>query len=59
MVLEGASPRQVDGALKTRAWRWDFAVFDMAGVDVGVNVHRANAHVVRLILFLPGRRRFT
>jgi 3-hydroxyacyl-CoA dehydrogenase len=44
MVLEGATPRQVDGALE----RWGMAmgilaVFDMAGVDVGVNVHKANA----------------
>jgi 3-hydroxyacyl-CoA dehydrogenase len=44
MVLEGAAPRQVDGALE--AWGMAMgilAVFDMAGVDVGVNVHRANA----------------
>jgi 3-hydroxyacyl-CoA dehydrogenase len=44
MVLEGATPRQVDGALE--AWGMAMgilAVFDMAGVDVGVNVHRANA----------------
>jgi len=45
MVLEGAAPRDVDGALE----RWGMAmgilaVFDMAGIDVGVNVHRANAH---------------
>jgi 3-hydroxyacyl-CoA dehydrogenase len=45
MVLEGATPRQVDSALE----RWGMAmgilaVFDMAGVDVGVNVHTANAH---------------
>ena len=44
MVLEGATPRQVDSALE----RWGMAmgilaVFDMAGVDVGVNVHRSNA----------------
>jgi 3-hydroxyacyl-CoA dehydrogenase len=44
MVLEGATPRQVDGALE----RWGMAmgilaVFDMAGIDVGVNVHKANA----------------
>lgn len=43
MVLEGATPRQVDGALE----RWGMAmgilaVFDMAGIDVSVNVHRAN-----------------
>jgi 3-hydroxyacyl-CoA dehydrogenase len=44
MVLEGASPRQVDSALE----QWGMAmgilaVFDMAGIDVGVNVHKANA----------------
>jgi 3-hydroxyacyl-CoA dehydrogenase len=44
MTLEGAMPRQVDGALE--AWGMAMgilAVFDMAGIDVGVNVHRANA----------------
>ncbi len=44
MVLEGATPRRVDGALE--AWGMAMgilAVFDMAGIDVGVNVHRANA----------------
>jgi 3-hydroxyacyl-CoA dehydrogenase len=44
MVLEGATPRQVDSALE----KWGMAmgilaVFDMAGVDVGVNVHKSNA----------------
>jgi 3-hydroxyacyl-CoA dehydrogenase len=44
MVLEGATPKQVDDVLE----RWGMAmgilaVFDMAGVDVGVNVHKANA----------------
>ncbi len=44
MVLEGATPRQVDGALE----KWGMAmgilaVFDMAGVEVGVNVHKSNA----------------
>jgi 3-hydroxyacyl-CoA dehydrogenase len=44
MALEGATPRQVDDALE----KWGMAmgilaVFDMAGVDVGVNVHKANA----------------
>ena len=45
MVLEGARPRTVDSTLEN-----DFgmamgilAVFDMAGVDVGTNVHIANA----------------
>lgn len=44
MVLEGATPREVDGALE--AWGMAMgilAVFDMAGIEVGVNVHRANA----------------
>jgi len=44
IVLEGATPRQVDSALE--AWGMAMgilAVFDMAGVDVGVNVHKANA----------------
>jgi 3-hydroxyacyl-CoA dehydrogenase len=44
MVLEGATPKQVDDALE----RWGMAmgilaVFDMAGVEVGVNIHKANA----------------
>jgi 3-hydroxyacyl-CoA dehydrogenase len=44
IVLEGATPRQVDTALE----QWGMAmgilaVFDMAGIDVGVNVHTANA----------------
>jgi 3-hydroxyacyl-CoA dehydrogenase len=44
MVLEGATPRQVDSALE----RWGMAmgilaVFDMAGIEVGVNVHKSNA----------------
>jgi len=44
IVLEGATPRQVDSALE----RWGMAmgilaVFDMAGIDVGVNVHKSNA----------------
>ena len=44
MVLEGATPRLIDGTLE--AWGMAMgilAVFDMAGIDVGVNVHRANA----------------
>jgi 3-hydroxyacyl-CoA dehydrogenase len=45
MVLEGATPRQIDSALE----QWGMAmgilaVFDMAGIDVGVNVHKANAN---------------
>jgi 3-hydroxyacyl-CoA dehydrogenase len=44
MVLEGATPRQVDGALEDWGMAMGIlAVFDMAGIDVGVNVHRANA----------------
>jgi 3-hydroxyacyl-CoA dehydrogenase len=44
LVLEGATPRQVDSALE----KWGMAmgilaVFDMAGLEVGVNVHKANA----------------
>jgi 3-hydroxyacyl-CoA dehydrogenase len=44
MVLEGATPRAIDSALEG----WGMAmgilgVFDMAGIDVGVNVHIANA----------------
>ncbi|MBN1238975.1 MAG: enoyl-CoA hydratase/isomerase family protein [Gammaproteobacteria bacterium] len=44
IVLEGATPRQVDSVLE----RWGMAmgilaVFDMAGIDVGVNVHKSNA----------------
>ena len=44
IVLEGATPRQVDGALEAFGMAMGIlAVFDMAGVDVGVNVHKANA----------------
>jgi 3-hydroxyacyl-CoA dehydrogenase len=44
MVLEGASPRQVDSALEDWGMAMGIlAVFDMAGIDVGVNVHKANA----------------
>jgi 3-hydroxyacyl-CoA dehydrogenase len=44
LVLEGATPRQVDTVLE----HWGMAmgilaVFDMAGIDVGVNVHKSNA----------------
>jgi 3-hydroxyacyl-CoA dehydrogenase len=44
MVLEGATPRQVDSALE----KWGMAmgilaVFDMAGIEVGVSVHKSNA----------------
>lgn len=44
IVLEGATPRQVDGALENWGMAMGIlAVFDLAGIDVGVNVHRANA----------------
>ncbi|MGA2187194.1 MAG: 3-hydroxyacyl-CoA dehydrogenase NAD-binding domain-containing protein [Steroidobacteraceae bacterium] len=44
MALEGAAPRQIDGALEEWGMAMGIlAVFDMAGIDVGVNVHRANA----------------
>lgn len=44
MVLEGATPRAVDSALEGWGMAMGIlAVFDMAGIDVGVNVHTANA----------------
>jgi 3-hydroxyacyl-CoA dehydrogenase len=44
MTLEGATPRQVDTALEDWGMAMGMlAVFDMAGVDVGVKVHQANA----------------
>ena len=44
MVLEGATPRRVDTALEDWGMAMGIlAVFDMAGIDVGVNVHKANA----------------
>jgi 3-hydroxyacyl-CoA dehydrogenase len=44
MVLEGATPRQVDGALENWGMAMGIlAVFDMAGVDIGVKIHRENA----------------
>jgi 3-hydroxyacyl-CoA dehydrogenase len=44
IVLEGATPRQVDSALEDFGMAMGIlAVFDMAGIDVGVNVHTANA----------------
>ena len=44
IVLEGATPRQVDSVLEGWGMAMGIlAVFDMAGIDVGVNVHRANA----------------
>ncbi len=45
MVLEGASPRRVDAALKGFGMAMGMlTVMDMAGLDVGVNVRKANAH---------------
>jgi 3-hydroxyacyl-CoA dehydrogenase len=44
LVLEGATPRQVDAVLEGWGMAMGIlAVFDMAGIDVGVNVHRSNA----------------
>ena len=44
LTLEGATPRQVDTVLEHFGMAMGIlAVFDMAGIDVGVNVHRANA----------------
>jgi 3-hydroxyacyl-CoA dehydrogenase len=44
MLLEGATPRQVDGALEEWGMAMGIlAVFDMAGIDVSVNVHKAHA----------------
>ena len=44
MALEGATPREIDTAME----KWGMAmgllaVYDMAGVDIGINVHKANA----------------
>lgn len=45
LTLEGAAPRRVDGVLEGFGMAMGIlAVFDMAGIDVGVNVHRSNAH---------------
>jgi 3-hydroxyacyl-CoA dehydrogenase len=44
MVLEGATPRQVDSALENWGMAMGIlAVFDMAGIEVGVSVHKSNA----------------
>jgi 3-hydroxyacyl-CoA dehydrogenase len=44
IVLEGATPREVDSALESFGMAMGIlAVFDMAGIDVGVSVHRSNA----------------
>lgn len=47
MALEGAKPSQIDGALTHFGMAMGIlAVFDMAGIDVSVNAHKANAHRV-------------
>lgn len=44
MALEGASPNKIDTALKDFGMAMGIlTVFDMAGIDVGVNVRKANA----------------
>jgi 3-hydroxyacyl-CoA dehydrogenase len=44
MVLEGATPREVDSALENFGMAMGIlAVLDMAGIEVGVNVHQSNA----------------
>jgi 3-hydroxyacyl-CoA dehydrogenase len=44
MVLEGATPRQIDSALEDWGMAMGIlAVFDLAGIDVGVHIHRNNA----------------
>jgi 3-hydroxyacyl-CoA dehydrogenase len=46
LVLEGETPRRVDTVLENWGMAMGIlAVFDMAGIDVGVNVHRTNAHM--------------
>jgi 3-hydroxyacyl-CoA dehydrogenase len=46
LTLEGAPPRRVDTVLEQFGMAMGIlAVFDMAGIDVGVNVHRTNAHM--------------
>ncbi|OGA30558.1 MAG: glyoxysomal fatty acid beta-oxidation multifunctional protein MFP-a [Betaproteobacteria bacterium RIFCSPLOWO2_02_FULL_65_24] len=44
MVLEGATPRQVDATLENWGMAMGIlAVFDMGGIEVGVSVHKSNA----------------
>jgi 3-hydroxyacyl-CoA dehydrogenase len=44
LTLEGETPRRVDSILERFGMAMGIlAVFDMAGIDVGVNVHRTNA----------------
>jgi 3-hydroxyacyl-CoA dehydrogenase len=45
LTLEGEPPCRVDAVLEQFGMAMGIlAVFDMAGIDVGVNVHRTNAH---------------
>jgi 3-hydroxyacyl-CoA dehydrogenase len=45
LTLEGETPCRVDAVLEQFGMAMGIlAVFDMAGIDVGVNVHRTNAH---------------
>ena len=45
LTLEGETPRRIDTVLEQFGMAMGIlAVFDMAGIDVGVNVHRTNAH---------------
>jgi 3-hydroxyacyl-CoA dehydrogenase len=45
LALEGETPRRIDTVLEQFGMAMGIlAVFDMAGIDVGVNVHRSNAH---------------
>ncbi len=44
MALEGATPRRVDSVLENWGMAMGIlAVFDMAGIEVGVSVHKSNA----------------
>ena len=44
MVLEGATPRRIDTVLENWGMAMGIlAVFDMAGIEVGVSVHKSNA----------------
>jgi len=44
LLLEGATPRRVDSVLEGFGMAMGIlAVFDMAGIDVGVTVHKTNA----------------
>ncbi len=44
MLLEGATPRDVDSVLEEWGMAMGIlAVFDLAGVDIGVKIHEANA----------------